>query len=119
MTLWGSHKLRIGLTDSKMSHALVDSDQAGHRPLKKEAVVEKVDNMIMKDHCLTVGKTTEQVEVSADSTHKILCDCAQSGYEICSQASVGGTERILLFNCTVSTSHHKCGTCLLATCCCS
>ncbi|GFS78434.1 hypothetical protein TNCV_3146971 [Trichonephila clavipes] len=48
----------------------------------------------MKDRYLTVRETAEQVEINADSSHAILCGHVQSGSEVCSQASVRGTEKL-------------------------
>ncbi|GFW00665.1 hypothetical protein TNCV_2284111 [Trichonephila clavipes] len=42
------------------------------------------------------SKTTEQIEISTSPAHAILCDHAQSSSEICSWASVGGTEKLHL-----------------------
>ncbi|GFW29032.1 hypothetical protein TNCV_2355901 [Trichonephila clavipes] len=71
----------------------VEKDQHSERPqtARNALVVEKVENL-MRDRRLTVRNTAEQVEISTDSPYAILCD-HQSGCEICSQPSVGGTER--------------------------
>ncbi|GFU24490.1 hypothetical protein TNCV_2264501 [Trichonephila clavipes] len=45
---------------------------------------------------LLATKTSEQVESSTDPSPVILCDYVQSGCEICSQASFGGTDELRL-----------------------
>ncbi|GFW20576.1 uncharacterized protein TNCV_1048001 [Trichonephila clavipes] len=62
----------------------------------------------MKDRCLTVRGTAEKVEISTSSTHAVLCDHAQSGCEICSQSSVGGTENTPFCSCTWPTEFAPC-----------
>ncbi|GFU87367.1 hypothetical protein TNCV_2716531 [Trichonephila clavipes] len=55
-------------------------------------VVEKVEYLIIKDRRLTALEIAEQVEINTS----ILYDYAQKDCEICSQASVRGTEDLLL-----------------------
>ncbi|GFX78189.1 hypothetical protein TNCV_5135361 [Trichonephila clavipes] len=63
---------------------------------RKAAVAEKVENLIRKDRRLTKRETAVPVEIRVGSSHSILCDHVQNGCEICSQASVGGTEKLRL-----------------------
>ncbi|GFW17598.1 hypothetical protein TNCV_2651561 [Trichonephila clavipes] len=55
---------------------LVESEQRFGRPqtIRNLAVVEKPENLKMKDRCLTVLEIAEQVEISTGSTQTILCD---------------------------------------------
>ncbi|GFU65533.1 hypothetical protein TNCV_634561 [Trichonephila clavipes] len=95
--LWGSHTLKRCYR-FKSNWTSVKSDQGSGRPqtAQNTAVVEKRENLIMKDRYLTVPETTEQIEITSGSPYAVLCYHVQSDCEICSQASVGGTERILL-----------------------
>ncbi|GFX12089.1 hypothetical protein TNCV_2998721 [Trichonephila clavipes] len=82
----------------KSGRTLVESDQRSRRPetAKNAAVVEKVENLIMKDRRLTARETAEQVKISTGSPHAILYDHEESSGEFCSQASVGGTKNSVL-----------------------
>ncbi|GFU41833.1 hypothetical protein TNCV_3873041 [Trichonephila clavipes] len=48
--------------------------------------------MIMKDRHLTVRENADKIVNSIDSVHAILWNRAPGVCQICSQASVGGTE---------------------------
>ncbi|GFU70894.1 hypothetical protein TNCV_2206111 [Trichonephila clavipes] len=52
--------------------------------------------MVMKDRCLTIRKTAEEVQVSSVFPHVILCDHSQNDCEICPRVSVGGTDILRL-----------------------
>ncbi|GFV32737.1 RNase H domain-containing protein [Trichonephila clavipes] len=52
--------------------------------------------MITKDHSLTVQEISEQGEISTGSPRGVLCGYLQSSCEICSQASINGTEKLQL-----------------------
>ncbi|GFU05781.1 hypothetical protein TNCV_581811 [Trichonephila clavipes] len=63
---------------------------------RNAAVVEKVENLTMKDRFLRVPKTTEQVEISTRSVHAILCDdlyMCRVAAKFVPKASVSGTQK--------------------------
>ncbi|GFX88826.1 hypothetical protein TNCV_2575331 [Trichonephila clavipes] len=75
--LWKSHKLRNGLTDSKVTAwTSKESDQRSGRSQtsRNAAVVGKRENIIKKDCRLTAREIAEQVENSTGSARVILCD---------------------------------------------
>ncbi|GFX76283.1 hypothetical protein TNCV_592461 [Trichonephila clavipes] len=71
----------------------VTTVQGGYKPLEMQLLLKRWENLIMNYRSLTLGETGEQVEISTGFPRAILCDHAQSGCEICSQASVGETEK--------------------------
>ncbi|GFT45747.1 hypothetical protein TNCV_2671781 [Trichonephila clavipes] len=48
----------------------------------------------MKDRRLIVRGAAEQVEICTGTPHAMLCDPVQRGCEICSKASVYGTQKL-------------------------
>ncbi|GFY35290.1 hypothetical protein TNCV_796451 [Trichonephila clavipes] len=86
----------------------VESDQRSGKlqTTRNVAIVEKVENLIVKYRRLTLQETTKQIERSTVSPLAILWDHMQRGCEICSQASVGGTERITFCNYTGPTGNY-------------
>ena len=57
----------------------VESEAHSCRPFtsQNEEVIEKVCQIVMKDHCLTLRKIVEEVRISKGSVHLILTeDCA-------------------------------------------
>ncbi|GFX18683.1 hypothetical protein TNCV_3311441 [Trichonephila clavipes] len=70
-------------------------------------VIVKVQNLIIKDRRLTALQTAEKDEIGAVSLHAVLCDHVQNGREICSQASVRGTEETLPCGCTGPNGHYQ------------
>ncbi|GFX95679.1 hypothetical protein TNCV_4886051 [Trichonephila clavipes] len=92
----------------KSYRSSVENDQRCGRSQnpRNAAVVEEVENLMMKHRCLIIGETAEHVENSTGSTQAILCD-EQSGCKICSQASVDGTERTPSYSCTGPNRHYQ------------
>ncbi|GFV85566.1 hypothetical protein TNCV_3773901 [Trichonephila clavipes] len=65
-----------GFNIFKRGHTLVDSYQRFGRPRnpRNAAVIEKVENLIMKDLRFTARETAEQVEICTGSPRAILCN---------------------------------------------
>ncbi|GFW01983.1 uncharacterized protein TNCV_1148631 [Trichonephila clavipes] len=105
----GFTQVKKGINRFKNGSTSVESDQHSCRSQNTlNAVVKKVENLIMKEYCLIVRGTVEQIEISASSAHAILWHHGQSDCEICSQASVGRTERIPTCSFTGPAGHSQC-----------
>lgn len=54
----------------------MENDQQSSKPQTawSAVVVEKVQNLVMVDHCSTIRELVEEVGVSKDSAHAILHD---------------------------------------------
>ncbi|GFW99608.1 hypothetical protein TNCV_3418411 [Trichonephila clavipes] len=94
------------LLDSYNKELAIDELLEMLQTAENAAIVEKMENQIIKDGFLTVREISEQVGVNTGSVLAVLCDHAQSDCEICSQSSVGGTERIPSCNCASSTADY-------------
>ncbi|GFX64256.1 hypothetical protein TNCV_1499801 [Trichonephila clavipes] len=86
----------------------VKNDQCyGSQNAQNAAVIEKVGNLTKKHRHFTVWKTAAQVEISTESTYAILYDYGHRGWEIFSQASVGGTEKTPYCICAGPTGSYQ------------
>ncbi|GFU05259.1 hypothetical protein TNCV_575601 [Trichonephila clavipes] len=86
MMLWGVTPIKEGFNRFKTGRMPVESDQrSGPQTALNAAIIQKVENLVMKDRLLAVRETAEQVGISIGSRHEFCVIMRRAAAKFVSQ----------------------------------